>query len=894
MEAATANGTHEAPLLLPHNLEAEESVLGAMMVSEAAIDPILLEVRLEAEDFYRGRHATVYRAIRELYERSEPIDALTVSELLKGQGKLEEAGGREGVSALASSTPVPGNAGHYAGIVKQNSMLRRLLGAAQKIQVSVHSREGEAHELVEQAEKLLFNVAREDQSTDFSSMAEILVHETERLEKLASGETQMTGTPSGFRKLDDMTGGFQPGNLIVLAARPAMGKSSLVCNIAENVAWKARKPVAFFSLEMSETELAHRFIASRARISSDRLRKGQVNKEWNKVLKACNELAQAPLWIDDSSDLSLLDLRAKCRRLHSAEGGLGLVIVDYIQLMRSDDPRAGRVEQVGQMSRGLKILARELEVPVIGISQLSRAPEQRPDKVPILSDLRESGCLAGESRVFQPETGSWMTIRSIAELQDPTAVKVLALNEATMKLEPRSLTHAFSTGIKPVFKMRTKLGRTIRATGNHRFRTIDGWRRLDELESGDSLAVPRELTTSSGDPTMTGDELALLGHLIGDGCTLPRHAIQYTTNERALADRVAELAVSVFGDRVRPRIARERSWWQVYLPSSRRLGRGVRNPIAEWLDELGVFGLRSHEKRVPGRVFEQRRGWIARFLRHLWSTDGCVWLAKAGGSQRIYYASSSQRLALDVQSLLLRCGVNASVRRASEKGRGRWHVDVTGAREMTHFLQVVGALGADKTTNGTAILKSLSLAGTPNTNRDAVPKAVWASLVKPAMARSGISAREMQASIGLSYCGSTVYRTNLGRERAARVASAVHSDELALLAESDLYWDPIASIEPDGVEEVFDLTVDGHHNFVADDIVVHNSIEQDADIVSFIYRDEYYNDDTERPGEADLVIAKHRNGPIGTVPLAFQAQFPRFLNLAGGHGGEDSRGEEAA
>ena len=385
MEAATVNGTHEAPLLLPHNLEAEESVLGAMMVSEAAIDPVVLEVRLEADDFYRGRHATVFRAIHELYERSQPVDALTVSELLASQGKLDEAGGRDAVSALASSTPVPGNAGHYAQIVKQNSLLRRLLGAAQKIQVSVQSREGEPQELLEQAERLLFNVAREDQAGDFSSMAEILVHETERLEKLASGETQMTGTPSGFRKLDDMTGGFQPGNLIVIAARPAMGKSSLVCNIAENVAWKAKLPVAFFSLEMSETELAHRFIASRARISSDRLRKGQVTKEWNKVLRACNELAEAPLWIDDSSDLSLLDLRAKCRRLHSAEGGLGLVIVDYIQLMRSDDPRAGRVEQVGQMSRGLKILARELRgagdrhLPALACSRA--APRQGADPV---------------------------------------------------------------------------------------------------------------------------------------------------------------------------------------------------------------------------------------------------------------------------------------------------------------------------------------------------------------------------------------------------------------------------------------------------------------------------------------------------------------------------------
>ena len=396
-----ANGG-AAPLLQPHNLEAEESVLGAMMVSEAAIDPVVSDARLKAEDFYRGRHGVIYDAIHELYSRNDPVDALTVTELLRSKGKLEEVGGRDAVTSLASSTPVPGNAGHYAQIVKQNSMLRRLLGAAQRIEQSVHSREGEPQDLVEQAEKLLFNVARAEQAGDFSSISDILDAETERLHKLASGDTAMTGTPSGFRRLDEITGGFQPGNLIILAARPAMGKSTFVCNVAENVAWKAQLPVAFFSLEMSETELAHRFIASRARISSDRLRKGQVTKDWQKVLKACNELAEAPLWIDDSSDLSLLDLRAKCRRLHSSAGGLGVVIVDYIQLMRADDPRINRVEQVGQMSRGLKILARELQVPVIALSQLSRAPEQRTGKekgVPILSDLRESGSLEQDADI---------------------------------------------------------------------------------------------------------------------------------------------------------------------------------------------------------------------------------------------------------------------------------------------------------------------------------------------------------------------------------------------------------------------------------------------------------------------------------------------------------------
>ncbi|HEX6601570.1 MAG TPA: replicative DNA helicase, partial [Solirubrobacterales bacterium] len=235
------------------------------------------------------------------------------------------------------------------------------------------------------------------------SLKEALVETFERVSHLYEQGASVTGVSSGFTELDAVTAGFQPGNLIILAARPAMGKSALVANIAENIAVQKHLPVAFFSLEMSEVELAQRFIACRARISGDKLRKGQVaQKDWPKVVRACNELEEAPLWFDDSSDLGILDLRAKARRLHvqeSERGGLGLVIVDYLQLMRSDDPRANRVEQVGQMSRGLKILARELGVPVLAISQLSRAPEQRSPPKPQLSDLRESGQLEQDADV---------------------------------------------------------------------------------------------------------------------------------------------------------------------------------------------------------------------------------------------------------------------------------------------------------------------------------------------------------------------------------------------------------------------------------------------------------------------------------------------------------------
>ena len=400
-----ALATAQKPNVPPQNLEAEESVLGAMMLSESAINPVVLDVRLRAEDFYKDQHRRIFGAILRLEGDGEPVDALTVAENLSQHAELDSAGGRDYVHGLSATAPAPGNAKHYAEIVQQNSLLRRLIAAGQTIQESVANREDEPKQLAERAEQLLFKVAHEENASDFRNIGSILDDELEKLEELSKGNADVIGTPSGFRDLDDITGGFRPGNLIVIAARPAMGKSALVCNIAENASVKHDRPVAMFSLEMSEAELAQRFIATQTRISSDRLRKGRVAKDdWPSVVRACNKLDKAPLWIDDSSDLGLLELRAKTRRLHAQEknngnGGLGLVIVDYIQLMRAEDPRSNRVEQVGQFSRGLKILARELNVPVIGLSQLSRAPEQRPDKRPMLSDLRESGSIEQDADV---------------------------------------------------------------------------------------------------------------------------------------------------------------------------------------------------------------------------------------------------------------------------------------------------------------------------------------------------------------------------------------------------------------------------------------------------------------------------------------------------------------
>ncbi|MGZ4166099.1 MAG: replicative DNA helicase [Solirubrobacteraceae bacterium] len=380
----------------PHNLEAEKSVLGAVLLDERHLHSLLVEEQLRPDHFYREQNGAVFAAMLELYEGDNKIDHLTVSEKLRQHGKLDEVGGPAAIDELSGWVPAAGHAREYGRIVHDNFKLRSLLTASYEIQASVLSREASARELVERAERSVLEVATDDRQKKIRSIGDILHEETDKLHRLSVSKTPLTGTPSGFKDIDEKTGGFQAGNLIVLAARPSMGKSALVANIAEN-AVLAGHATALFSLEMSESELAQRFVASQARIKGEDLRRGKVaESRWPKILEACQRLSDAPMYVDDSSDTGVLEIRAKCRRLHAqVEGGLGLIIVDYLQLMRPEGHVESRVEQVSQMSRGLKGLARELGVPVIALSQLSRAVEQRgrDDKKPILSDLRESGAI---------------------------------------------------------------------------------------------------------------------------------------------------------------------------------------------------------------------------------------------------------------------------------------------------------------------------------------------------------------------------------------------------------------------------------------------------------------------------------------------------------------------
>lgn len=864
-----------AAMAPPHSLEAEQGVLGAILLSDKTHYEYLVQTALTPDDFYRDRHRVVFETMFELYEENEPIDVLTVTEHLRSRGKLDEAGGPAEIDALAGAVPAVGNIRRYGAIVKEHALLRRLLKTTYDIQSAVHGHEAEAREIVERAETQILEVAHDDRAKDFVPVGDVLHAEIDVWQRIATEGITMTGTPSGFPDLDEMTGGFQPGNLIILAARPSMGKSALVTNIAENVALHPSNPkaVALFSLEMSEGELAQRFIASQASIKGDDLRKGRLKKErdWKRVLETAARYDAAKLFIDDSSDIGLLEIRAKARRLHQ-QHELGLIIVDYLQLMRADGRIENRVQQVSAMSRGLKILARELLCPVIALSQLSRGVESRTDKRPMLSDLRE--CVTGDTLVTLAD-GRRIPIEELVG----TRPEVVAVDERD-RLVPAVAEEVWPVGRRAVVELRLASGRRIRTTADHRLRTGGGWETVGSLVPGDRVALARDLPEPLTTDRWPEHEVVLLGQLIGDGSYLRGQPMRYTTASQENSDAVRAAAIAM-GSVVRRHEGRG-SWHQLVIAGNGN--RWTPAGVGAWLKQLGIFDQRSGEKRVPRAAFRLPTDQIGLLLRHLWATDGSIHVDRSDRGRdkgRVAYATISRGLAEDVAALLLRLGIVARITTVAQGAhRPAHHVQVSGSAAQRRFLRLVGAFGP-------RVPQAEQLAGVlatraATTNVDTLPMEVWAR-VRARMAERGVTTRAMADLRGTSYGGSAHFAYAPSRTVAMEYALLLEDDVLADIASCDLFWDRVVSVSPAGEEDVYDLTVPGPHCWLADGIVSHNSggIEQDADLVMFIYRDEYYYPETtEAPGEGELIIAKHRNGGLGTVHLNFQGEYPRFLGQA--------------
>jgi replicative DNA helicase len=860
----------------PHSVEAEQSLLGGLLIDNQAFDRIADLVA--AEDLYRDDHRRIYRHIARLIEAGKPADVVTVAESIETGEDKDRTGGAAYLAALAQNTPSALNIRRYAELVRERAIQRRLAQVATEIAESALSPSGrEVRQLLDEAESRILEVGEAGGrgTQGYEEIQPVLARVFERIDHLYHQENKsdVTGVPTGFIDLDEKTAGLQPGDLIIVAGRPAMGKTSLCLNIAEHVAVDNGLPVAIFSMEMSGTQLAMRLLGSIARVDQHKMRTGRLaDEEWGKLSAAMERLHEAPIFIDETAALNALELRARARRMRRQCGRLGLVMVDYLQLMSASKEGENRATELSEISRSLKALAKELEVPVIALSQLSRAVEQRTERRPMMSDLRE--CVTGDTPVCLAD-GSRVPIRELVG----TCPEVMAISDQRRLIRARA-DKVWPVGKRPVMCVHLASGRRIRATPEHRLFGAHGWRAVSDFSVGDRLALARRLP-EPGMPLQWPDSwLVLLGHLVGDGSYLKHAPLRYTTgseeNSEAVRHAAAEFGVSV------NRHAGRGNWHQLVFS-----GNGDRwhpKGVNRWLRELGIFDQRSHMKRLPAEVFRLSNGQIALLLRHLWATDGSIVARprEQKGSSRVYFSTASRGLAEDVAALLLRLGIVARFSSFMHpRSKHPVHsVDVSGSDQQKLFLDSVGAFGPRVPQAKTLLARLEEVEANPNV--DTLPREIFEQ-GRESMRARGVSQRRMASLRGTSYGGTSHFRFAPSRDTLRGYADILEDDKLRDWCTDDVFWDRVVAIEPAGELEVYDLTVPGPASWLADGIVSHNSgaLEQDADVILFIYRDEVYHPDKpEVKGRAEVIIGKQRNGPIGRIELAFLGQYTRFENLA--------------
>ena len=571
----------------------------------------------------------------------------------------------------------------------------------------------------------------------------------------------------------------------------------------------------------------------------------------------------------DARLLTPTEIRARARRL-KRERGLDMIVVDYLQLMQVTGNKENRATEISAITRSLKALARELKVPVIALSQLNRGVEQRVEKKPVMSDLRE--CVTGETLVCLAD-GRRVAIRELVG----TTPEVWAMS-ADRKIIRAQSDLVWCKGMRQVFRTALASGRSIRTTSNHRIFTGDGWKVVGELRIGDRVAVARRFPAIVNPIDWSDEQVALLGHLVGDGSYLTHQPLRYTTGSEENSKLVTECAIAL-GSTVTRHQGRG-NWHQLVIA-----GNGNRwhaKGVGAWLKNLGIFNQRSRQKRLPAAVFQMSDVKIGLLLRHLWATDGRIHVRPAGlrGVPRVYFATCSEGLAQDVAALLLRLGIVGRIMQSRQRtGTPLYGVQVSGAEQQALFLAKVGAFGPRA---APARLLGERIARTcPNPNVDTLPRSVFGE-VKAIMNARGFTSRDMARMRGTAYGGSAHFNFSPSRSTLSSYAELLDSDLLREWANGELFWDRVVAVGLEGAEEVFDITVPGAASWLADGIVSHNSgsIEQDADLILLIYREEVYDPNTTRKGIADIIIAKQRNGPTGDVQLTFLGQYTKFENFA--------------
>jgi replicative DNA helicase len=864
-------GAGDGLRLPPHSIEAEQSVLGGLMLDAAAWDQIA--DRVIAEDFYRNDHRLIFEAVAVLIERSQPCDAVTLSGHLESQGLLDQVGGLSYLGSLARDTPTTANIRAYADIVRERSVLRQLITAGNMIVGSALEPEGrEAREVVDEAERAVFEIAERGSrgKIGFRTVKSILPDVVNRIDELYHSDGTMTGISTGFKKLDEMTSGLQPGDLIIIAGRPSMGKTTLAVNIAENAALGSKKSAAIFSMEMSAESLTLRMISSLGRINQSNLRSGRLEEQdWPRIDSAMTQLSGANIFIDETPALTPTEIRARARRL-KRERGLDLIVVDYLQLMQVTGTKENRATEISEISRSLKALAKELKVPVIALSQLNRGVEQRVEKKPVMSDLRE--CVTGETLVCLAD-GRRVPIRELVG-QTP---EVWAMSEDQKIIKAQS-DLVWSKGVRQVFRVALASGRSLRATPNHRVFTGDGWQTVSELKLGSRVAIGRQFPSVANPVVWSDAQICLLGHLVGDGSYLKNRPLRYTTASEANSKLVTECAIAL-GSTVTRQPGRG-NWHQLVIAGNGN--RWHHTGVNAWLRGLGIYDQRSHQKHLPSAVFQLSDAQIGLLLKHLWATDGCIHVRPAHqrGSSTVYFSTCGEKLAQDVAALLLRLGIVARTSQVRQKiGRHIYSVAVSGSEQQALFLERVGAFGPREAPAKALAAKISGIRSNPNV--DTLPQEIFAD-VRAMMTAQGVTNRQIASMRGTVYGGSAHFKFAPSRATLVSYADILQSDQLRMWSNSHLFWDRVVAVGLEGEEEVFDMTVPGPASWLADGIVSHNSgaIEQDSDLILLIYREEVYEPNTTRKGIADIIIAKQRNGPTGDVQLTFLGQYTKFENYA--------------
>ena len=469
----------------PYSAEAEMAVLGGMLIDQ---DAVVRAVELVDDSmFHREAHRRLFRSLVRIWQKGDVIDEITVTEDLRKIGDFEAVGGVAFLASLLDAVPTAANIDYHCKIVREKAILRRLIEASTSIIQETYAWQGEVEGLMDLAESRIFQLAQSSDRRGFVWIKEILWPTFEKIEQLQANQSAITGVPTGFADLDEYTAGFQNSDLIIVAARPSMGKTAFTLNIAQHAAIQSQKPVAFFSLEMSKESLVQRVLCAEARVDASRLRRGRLtDDDYARLAIAAGHLNTAPIYIDDTPGISVLEMRAKARRLKSDRDDLAMIIVDYLQLMVGNGKTESRQQEVSEISRGLKALAKELNIPVVALSQLSRAVESRPDKRPMMSDLRE--CVTGDMLVVLSDARR-VPIRDLVGTT-PEVVAVSPDGELTAAASDL----VWSVGVRAVYSVRLACGKSIRCTGSHRLFGRSGWVTVAELRAGDELSVALEMS----------------------------------------------------------------------------------------------------------------------------------------------------------------------------------------------------------------------------------------------------------------------------------------------------------------------------------------------------------------------------------------------------------------